>query len=69
MTISNTNQITCENENTEILVKEIYRMNPSIKFGTVGDYITEKEALLLYNIVLKNPNQNKNVVYIPVFSM
>ena len=67
--MTNTNQIICENENTKSLIKEIYRINPSIKFNTIGDYITEKEALLLYNLVLKNPNQNKNVVYIPVLSM
>lgn len=69
MAISNTNQITCENENAETLVKEIYRINPNVKFSTIGDYITEKEALLLYNVILKNPSQNKNVVYIPVLSM
>ena len=69
MAILNSNQITCENENTETLMKEIYRINPSIKFSTVGDYITEKEALLLYNVILKNPSQNKNVVYIPILSM
>lgn len=58
-----------ENENTETIVKEIYRINPNIRFNTIGDYITEKEALLLYNVALKNPNQDKNVVYVPVLSM
>lgn len=69
MTNSNINQIICENKNTKTLVKEIYRINPSIKFSTIGDCITEKEALLLYNIALKNPTQNKNVIYVPILSM
>ena len=54
--------LNCENENTETIIKEIYRINHN-------DCITEKEALLLYNVALKNPNQDKNVVYVAILSM
>lgn len=70
MRIEKSNLIRCENENTENLINEIYRINPNVKFNIVGDYITEKEALLLYQSVLRNSNnKNSNMVYIPVFHM
>lgn len=71
MTIEKSGLIKCENKKTELLINEIYRINPNTKFNIVGDYITEKKALLLYNAVLKN-NKNtmqNNVVYIPIFKM
>lgn len=70
MMVEKSNYIKCENKNTENLINEIYRINPNIKFNIIGEYITEKEALLLYQSVLKNSNnKNSNMVYIPVFKM
>lgn len=70
MTMENSDLIKCENNKTKRLMNEIYRINPNVKFNIVGDYISEKEALLLYQSVLKNSkNQNSNVVYIPIFHM
>ena len=54
MTVEKSDLIKCENKKTELLINEIYRINPNAKFNIIGDYITEKEALLLYNAVLKN---------------
>ena len=70
MSVEKPNYIKCENKNTENLINEIYHINPNVKFNIVGDYITEKEALLLYQSVLRNSNnKNSNMVYIPVFHM
>lgn len=66
----NTNQLQYENNNTENLINEVYRINPNVKFNTFGNVISEKEATLLYRAVLKNShNKNTNLVYIPVLSM
>lgn len=66
----NTNQLQYENDNTQNLINEIYRINPNVKFNTFGNVISEKEAIMLYRAVLKNShNKNTNLVYIPVISM
>ena len=66
----NTNQLQYENSNTENLINEIYRINPNVKFNTFGNVVSEKEAMMLYRVVLKNSNnKNANLVYIPVISM
>nr|WP_297936924.1 hypothetical protein [uncultured Lachnoclostridium sp.] len=70
MSVEKSNLIRCENENTKNIINEIYRINPNVKFNIIGEYITEKEALLLYQSVLRNSNnKNSNMVYIPVFHM
>jgi len=70
MSVEKSNLIRCENENTKNLINEIYRINPNVKFNIIGEYITEKEALLLYQSVLKNSNnKNSNMIYIPVLHM
>ena len=66
----NTNQLQYENSNTKNLINEVYRINQNIKFTTFGNVISEKEAMMLYRVVLKNSNnKNANLVYIPVISM
>lgn len=66
----NTNQLQYENSNTKNLINEIYRINPDVKFNTLRNVISEKEAMMLYRAVLKNShNKNTNLVYIPVLSM
>ena len=66
----NANQLQYENNNTENLINEIYRINPNVKFNTFGNVISEKEAIMLYRAVLKNNNnKNTNLVYIPIFRM
>lgn len=66
----NTNQLQYENSNTKNLINEIYRINPNVKFNTLRNVISEKEAMMLYRAVLKNShNKNTNLVYIPVLSM
>lgn len=66
----NTNQLQYENSNTENLINEIYRINPHIKFTTFGNVISEKEAIMLYSVVLKNSNnKNTNLVYVPVLNI
>lgn len=70
MKVEKPNCIKCENENTKNLINEIYCINPNVKFNVIGEYITEKEALLLYQSVLKNSrNKNDNMIYIPIFNM
>ena len=70
MSVEKSNLIRCENENTKNIINEIYRINPNVKFNIIGEYITEKEALLLYQSVLRNSkNKNSNMVYIPVLHM
>lgn len=70
MSVEKSNLIRCENENTKNIINEIYRINTNVKFNIIGEYITEKEALLLYQSVLRNSNnKNSNMVYIPVFHM
>ena len=66
----NANQLQYENSNTKNLINEIYRINPNVKFNTLRNVISEKEAMMLYRAVLKNShNKNTNLVYIPVLSM
>ena len=48
MIISEVDQVMCENRNAELLVQEVYRINPNIKFTILDDMITEHEALVLY---------------------
>lgn len=66
----NKNQLQYENSNTENLINEVYRINPNIKFTTFGNIISEKEAIMLYRVALKNKdNKNTNLVYVPVFNI
>lgn len=66
----NTNQLQYENSNTENLINEVYRINPNIKFTTFGNVISEKEAIMLYRVALKNKdNKNTNLVYVPVLNI
>lgn len=66
----NTNQLQYENSNTENLINEVYRINPNIKFTTFGNVISEKEAIILYRVALKNKdNKNTNLVYVPVLNI
>lgn len=68
MMIVNGKNIMCENRDTELLLEEIVRMDPNIRFNILGDEMTEKEALLLYKSVLKNKGDEKNVIYVPVLT-
>lgn len=54
MKISELDQVMCENRNAELLIQEVYRINPSIKFTILDDMITEHEALVLYNTLCNN---------------
>ena len=66
----NKNQLQYENSNTENLINEVYRINPNIKFTTFGNVISEKEAIMLYRVALKNKdNKNTNLVYVPVLNI
>lgn len=66
----NTNQLQYENINAKNLINEVYRINPDIKFNTFGSVISEKEAIMLYRVVLKNKdNKNTNLVYVPVLNI
>lgn len=66
----NTNQLQYENSNAENLINEVYRINPNIKFTTFGNVISEKEAIMLYRVALKNKdNKNTNLVYVPVLNI
>lgn len=64
------NQLQYENDNTKNLINEIYHINPHIKFTTFGNVISEKEAIVLYRVALKNKdNKNTNLVYVPVLNI
>lgn len=66
----NINQLQYENSNTKNLINEVYRINPNVRFNTLWNVISEKEAMMLYRAVLKNSNnKNANLVYIPIFRM
>lgn len=66
----NTNQLQYENNNAKNLINEVYRINPNIKFTTFGNIISEKEAIMLYRVALKNKdNKNTNLVYVPVLNI
>lgn len=66
----NTNQLQYENSNAENLINEVYRINPNIKFTTFGNVMSEKEAIMLYRVALKNKdNKNTNLVYVPVLNI
>ena len=66
----NTNQLQYENINAKNLINEVYRINPDIKFNTFGNVISEKEAIMLYRVALKNKdNKNTNLVYVPVLNI
>lgn len=64
MKISELDQVMCENQNAELLVQEVYRINPSIKFTILDDMITEHEALVLYNTLSDTPTAKARWVLI-----
>ena len=68
MIISEADQVMCENRNAELLVQEVYRINPNIKFTILDDIITEDEALILYNTVFNNNIVGKNQTLVPVLN-
>ena len=68
MIISELDQVMCENRNAELLVQEVYHINPNIKFTILDDIITEDEALILYNTVFNNNIVGKNQTLVPVFN-
>ena len=68
MIISEVDQVMCENRNAELLIQEIYRINPNIKFTILDDIITEDEALILYNTVFNNNIVRKNQTLVPVLN-
>ena len=68
MIISELDQVMCENRNAELLIQEVYRINPSIKFTILDDMITEHEALVLYNTLCNNNAIGRNQTLVPVFN-
>ena len=64
MIISEVDQVMCENRNAELLIQEVYRINPSIKFTILDDMITEHEALVLYNTLSDTPTAKARWVLI-----
>lgn len=68
MIISEVDQVMCENRNAELLIQEVYRINPNIKFTILDDMITEDEALILYNTVFNNNIVGENQTLVPVFN-
>lgn len=68
MIISEADQVMCENRNAELLVQEVYHINPNIKFTILNDMITEHEALMLYYAVFNNGSAGKNQTLVPVFN-
>ena len=68
MIISEADQVMCENRNAELLVQEVYHINPNIKFIILDDIITEDEALILYNTVFNNNIVGENQTLVPVFN-
>ena len=68
MIISEVDQVMCENRNAELLVQEVYHINPNIKFIILDDIITEDEALILYNTVFNNNIVGENQTLAPVFN-
>ena len=68
MIISEVDQVMCENRNAELLIQEVYRINPGIKFTILDDMITEDEALILYNTVFNNNLVGKNQTLVPVLN-
>ena len=68
MIIFEVDQVMCENRNAELLVQEVYRINPSIKFTILDDMITEHEALVLYNTLCNNNAIGRNQTLVPVFN-
>ena len=64
MIISELDQVMCENRNAELLIQEVYRINPSIKFTILDDMITEHEALVLYNTLSDTPTAKARWVLI-----
>ena len=64
MIISELDQVMCENRNAELLIQEVYRINPSIKFTILDDMITEYEALVLYNTLSDTPTAKARWVLI-----
>ncbi len=65
MTINNTMQPIYENRNAELLIADIWNKNPNISFNILGDEITEREALLLYEAVQESSMDQREVVYVP----
>ena len=47
MIISELDQVMCENRNAELLVQEVYRINPNIKFTILkdGTIVTDSDCL------------------------
>ena len=68
MIISELDQVMCENRNAELLIQEVYRINPYIKFSILDDMITEHEALVLYNTLCNNNAIGRNQTLVPVFN-
>ena len=51
MIVSAESKILCENRNAELVLEEIFRISPDIRFVIFDDEFTERSAIMLYNAV------------------
>lgn len=69
MVVSKENMILCENRNTELLMDEIFRLEPNAQITVLEDEVTEHEALLIYKAIIKSNRGHDNktsCVYVPL---
>lgn len=73
MLITKHNCTICENRNTELLLQDIFQRYPNIMFYSIGEEITEKEALVLYLVIQHNENKSmeptEDVIYTPLITL